>query len=132
MRLISTYGRKTTPDGLAHLRSFAAMTKKIKINYFRSISISRNKPAGALIPLTVTLCSPDPACVNKSTCIETSPMTSSSTFVESTTRNVKEIVQSSVQPKTRLNSSKKRCALSAQQAMDKRHIRSTSSVYISL
>lgn len=120
VRLISTYGRKTTPDGLAHLRSFAAMTEKTK---FRLIYISGMAHAGALIPLTVTLCSPDPACVNKSTCIETSPITSSSTFVESTTRNVKKFVQSNIQLKTRLKSSKKRCALSAQQAMDKRHNR---------
>lgn len=27
VRLISTYGRNTTPDGLAHFRSFAAITK---------------------------------------------------------------------------------------------------------
>lgn len=37
-------------------------------------------------PFTVTLCSPDPAWVNKSTCTDTSPTTSSSTFVESRIR----------------------------------------------
>jgi hypothetical protein len=78
VKLISTYGRKTTPEGLAHFKSFAAITEISSM--FRQvlhISISITPP------FTVTLCSPDPACVNKSTWTETSPTTSSSRVVES-------------------------------------------------
>lgn len=81
IKLISTNGLNI-PDTRVHFRSFAATTTK----YDYLISFS-SKIVYPILPLTVTLCSPVPGWVKRSTWIDTSPTLPSCASMLSTSIN---------------------------------------------
>lgn len=80
-KLVSTNGRNI-PGWTGHFKSLAATTVDDK--YIRNQIHSFKKMCGVKrLPLTVTLCSPEPGWVNKSTWTLTSPTLPSSTLGKS-------------------------------------------------